>query len=219
MAGIVRTWAIALAIAIAGAAATGDARSQVSRSQARAALEHRDASERARAVERLAEIGTMADAELVARRLRDEDPHVREFANLAMWQIWGRSGDKAIDALFERGAAQMQLGDLAAALSTFDDVVRRMPAFAEGWNKRATILFLMDRLDASLSDCLEVLKRNKLHYGALSGMGQIHMQRGELELALQRFRQALQVNPHLPGVIEAIRQIERQQARSPRIRT
>ncbi|MBL8312964.1 MAG: tetratricopeptide repeat protein, partial [Rubrivivax sp.] len=51
------------------------------------------------------------------------------------------------------------------------------------------------------------------------GMGQIHMQRGEWEQALQRFRQALAVNPNLDGVIEVVRQIEQQQARSPRVRT
>lgn len=214
-----RAWALVVATVLAASTLTGAARSETSRSQPRAALEHREASERARALERMAEIGTMADTPHVARRLRDRDPQVRELANLAMWQIWGRSGVKAIDELFERGVAQMQLGDLIAALSTFDEIVRRMPSFAEGWNKRATILFLMERFDASLKDCHEVLKRNKLHYGALSGMGQIHMQRGEWEQALQRFRQALAVNPNLDGVIEVVRQIEQQQARSPGVRT
>ena len=175
------------------------------RGQALQSLAHPDALQRAAAVERLAEIGTMADAERVAERLRDEHAGVRERAEAALWRIWSRSGDAAIDRALARGVQQMQGGDLPAALATFDDIVRRAPAFAEGWNKRATVRYLLGDDEASLKDCDEVLRRNPRHFGALSGMAQIHLRRGDPERALQAYERALQANPNLDGGPEFLR--------------
>lgn len=171
----------------------------LSRSQALKALGDASATRRASAIDRLAEIGTMADTDVLVLRLRDSDENVRELAAMAMWLIWGRSGDRKIDRLYQRGVDQMRDGDLPAALATFSAVVRRKPAFAEGWNKRATVLYLMDQDEASLRDCDEVLKRNRHHFGALSGMAQIHLRRGDPERALAAYQRALEVNPNLDG--------------------
>ena len=198
---------------------TAVAQTSLSRTQALTALSHIEPLERAMALARLAEIGLMADAEQVAKRLRDDDEQVRELANVAMWRIWGRSGDRDIDSLFERGVGQMEADDMPAALNTFNDIVRRRPAFAEGWNKRATILFLLGRFDDSLKDCHEVLKRNPLHYGALSGMGQIYLHRGDIDAAVRHFERALQINPNLTGVAEALRLIQQERSNPPRLST
>ena len=204
-------WIATLALAascLTGAPAAAQPQPAMNRAQALAALDKPQAEQRAAGVARLAEIGTMPDTERLARRLDDDDERVRELADLALWQIWGRSGDRTIDALFQRGVDQMQAGELDAALVTFTDIVRRKPAFAEGWNKRATILFLLGQHEASLADCRKVLERNRLHYGALSGMGQIYLHLGDLEQALRHFQRALQVNPHLPGALEAVRLLQ-----------
>jgi tetratricopeptide (TPR) repeat protein len=171
----------------------------LSRSQALKALGDPSATRRASAIDRLAEIGTMADADVLVLRLRDRDENVRDLAAMALWLIWARSGDRKIDKLYQRGVAQMNDGDLPAALATFSEVVRRKPAFAEGWNKRATVLYLLDQDAASLRDCDEVLKRNRHHFGALSGMAQIHLRRGDPERALAAYQRALEVNPNLDG--------------------
>ncbi|HEX6723141.1 MAG TPA: tetratricopeptide repeat protein, partial [Burkholderiaceae bacterium] len=94
------------------------------------------------------------------------------------------------------------------ALKVFDEIVRRKPAFAEGWNKRATVHFLLGHNEQSLLDCDEVLKRNPNHFGALSGAGQIHLRLGHLEQALQFFERALKVNPNLDGIRQVIPLIE-----------
>jgi len=187
----------------------------LTRAEALRALENADATARRGAIERLAEVGRMEDVDRLLARLDDPDPEVRDLATLATWQIWSRSGDPAIDKLFARGMAQMEAAALDDALATFSTIVKRKPAFAEGWNKRATILFLLGRLDESLKDCDQVLKRNPKHFGALSGAGQIHLQLGHAELALEYFRRALAVNPNLQGAAEIIPVLEellRQQA-------
>ena len=180
----------------------------LTRAQAVAALAKPDARERLAGVERLAAVGTPADAGRVLDRLADADPDVREAAAATAWQIWGRSGDPGTDQLFARGLAQMQAAALPEALTTFNEVVRRRPAFAEGWNKRATIYFLLGEFDKSLQDCAEVFKRNPRHFGALSGAGQIHLLQGNLRRALELFRQALDVNPNLEGAALTIELIE-----------
>ncbi|MEO6625937.1 MAG: tetratricopeptide repeat protein, partial [Burkholderiaceae bacterium] len=91
-----------------------------------------------------------------------------------------------------------------------NDIIRRKPAFAEGWNKRATLHYLMGDFELSLKDCDEVIKRNPNHFGALSGYGQIYLNLGDLEKALAYFERALAVNPNLPGANITIRQLQQQ---------
>lgn len=201
---------VCLCLWLGGAAAVP----AMNRQQALQALSHPQAQQRQAAVARLADLGQMADSGRVAERLRDEDADVRRLAGSALWMIWSRSGDKAIDRLFERGMRQMGEGELDAALASFDRVVRLKPAFAEGWNKRATVHYMLGDDKASLKDCQEALKRNPLHFGALSGMAHIHLRRGDPEQALQAYTRALQANPNLedgPEMLELLEEAVRRQ--------
>lgn len=182
----------------------------MTRAQALTALAQPDAESRRLAVERLAELGSMADVRRVLERLRDSDPRVRQSAGVAVWRIWGRSGDPKIDKLFARGIEQMQSSALPDALATFDEIVRLKPAFAEGWNKRATIYFLLGENEKSLQDCEQVFKRNPDHYGALAGAAQIHLLLGHARQALAFFQRAMAVNPNLEGVAPLIPLLEQQ---------
>lgn len=200
-----RLWTLVLAAVLS--AGTSHA-APLTRSQALKALEQPGPSERLAGIERLAEIGKMVDVDRLLDRLGDADPQVRARAAAATWQVWSRSGDPAIDKLFARGLEQMEALALIDALATFSDVVRLKPAFAEGWNKRATIYFLLGRNEESLKDCGEVLKRNPKHFGALAGAGQIHLRLGNAERALEFFHRAVDVNPNLEGVAEMIPMLE-----------
>ncbi len=180
----------------------------MSRAQALQALLHAEPMRRLSGIERLAEVGTMADNDALAKRLRDEDETVRAAAAGAMWSVWSRSGDKAVDRQFQRGVELMNAAEWESALGVFDQIVHRKPDFAEGWNKRATVLYLMGREDASLKDCEEVLKRNRHHFGALSGMTQIYLRRGEVERALKTYERALEVNPNLDGGPQMLKLLE-----------
>ena len=194
--------------ALLGAAAGSALAAPMTRAQALASLSHSEAEQRLAGVRRLAEIGTMADADRLLGTIADADERARVVTAAAVWQIWGRSGDAAIDKLFTRGVEQMQSAQLNEALATFDQIVRRKPAFAEGWNKRATVYFMLGRNAESLKDCDEVLKRNPNHFGALSGAGQIHLQLGNPQQALEFFRRAVEVNPALDGPASMIPLLE-----------
>lgn len=159
--------------------------------------------ERRAAVTRLAEIGDAGATGELARALRDADPEVRESAGDALWAIWHRSGDAEVDALLQHGIVLMGERRYPEAVSVFGEVIRRAPGFAEGWNKRATVYYLMGEYDLSLVDCEEVIRRNPIHYGALSGFGLNYLQKDDLERASEYFERTLAVNPNL-GQIEAV---------------
>jgi tetratricopeptide (TPR) repeat protein len=186
-----------------------------SREEALAALKSPDAATRAEGVVWIANRGGPSDDGLLHERLRDESGLVRSYAEQALWLLWSRSGDAAIDGLMARGLEEMQSGRHAEAITTFSEVIRRKPQFAEGWNKRATALYLAGEFRRSLADCDEVLKRNPRHFGALSGAGLNHVQLQEYREALAWFRRALEVNPNMIGVeIEIQRLHERLRGRS-----
>jgi tetratricopeptide (TPR) repeat protein len=132
-----------------------------------------DVEARRGAAKTLAEAGTMADAPALLAALRDADTRVRELAERALWEIWSRSGNDEVDHLLRAGVVEMQHGQLEASVDTFTEVIRRQPDFAEGWNKRATVYYLIGEYRKSAADCDEVLKRNPSHFGALSGYGMI----------------------------------------------
>jgi tetratricopeptide (TPR) repeat protein len=126
-----------------------------------------------------------------------------------LWLLWSRSGDAALDRLMAHGVDEMQAARYQQAIATFSEVIKKKPEFAEAWNKRATVYFLAGEHRKSIADCQEVLKRNPRHFGALSGMGQIHLQLDEPGAALVWFRRALEVNPNLLGVEMNIEALER----------
>ena len=164
------------------------------------ALASPDANRRADAAEWIAEHGSAADTDALRRRLADDSPYVRHVAEQGLWRLWSHSGDEAIDALLAKGIAEMNGGQLDEAIAIFSEVIRRKPDFAEGWNKRATALFLAGDFVKSLADCDEVIKRNPHHFGALAGYGQIYFHLEQYAKAIEYWKRALAENPNLTGV-------------------
>ena len=193
-------------------AAMGVHAQDLTRTQALAQLARPDAGVRRSAIERLATVGTMADAPALVKALRDPDETARAAAEDALWHVWSRSGDEKTDALFATGMKQMESGDYPEAIATFTRVIEMKPDFAEGWNKRATLYFLTGDLRRSLADCDEVVKRNPQHFGVLSGYAQIYAHMGYYDRALDYARRALAVNPNLTGMRDAVETLEHIQA-------
>lgn len=124
-----------------------------------------------------------------------------------IWKIWLLSGSGDVDAYMLRGLQAMGIGDNAAALAAFDQVVAALPDFAEGWNKRATVNYLLGRFDASVIDIQKTLVLEPRHFGALSGLALINLALGREREALKAFEAALRVHPHLPGAETHIREL------------
>ena len=201
--------ALLLAFVLGAAPAAATQAPPVTREQALANITNRDVATRRQAAAWLGDLGAMADAPALLTALRDEDEMVRALAERSLWQVWSRSGDAQIDALFQQGVDQMQRGDAEVAIQTFTTIIQKKPEFAEGWNKRATIYYLVGEYEKSLQDCDEVIRRNPSHFGALAGYGQIYVQLQKPERALDYFERALQVNPNLRSVEAAVGELKR----------
>ena len=116
-----------------------------------------------------------------------------------IWTLWLESGDPGIDRLIEAGNDAMGAGRYEDALAHFTRVIERDPAFAEGWNRRATLYYLMGNFDASVRDIQETLTREPRHFGALSGLGLINLALERWDSAVKAYEEALRINPFLPG--------------------
>jgi tetratricopeptide (TPR) repeat protein len=200
--------AVLLGLSLLASDAAAQDKSPLTREQALADIKKPDLETRRRATAWLGEVGVIADAPVLIGALSDADEVVRTLAAHSVWQVWGRSGDAEADGLLQVGIEEMNRGDGPAAVETFTKAIQRKPDFAEAWNKRATVYFLMGEHEKSLKDCDEVMKRNPAHFGALAGYGQIYLQLDQPERALVYFRRALQVNPNMRGVQQIIPQLE-----------
>lgn len=114
-----------------------------------------------------------------------------------IWGLWLKADIPEIDSLMLGGIASMNTGHLGEALRSFDLVVKLAPRHAEGWNKRATVYYLMGNFDASVRDIERTLALEPRHFGAISGLGLIYEAIGNDEAALKAFEKALTINPFL----------------------
>jgi tetratricopeptide (TPR) repeat protein len=125
-------------------------------------------------------------------------------------RIWSRSGSQSMDLLLERGREALSAEDLDTALHYFSALTDHAPDFAEGWNARATVFYLMEEYSLSIVDIERVLTLNPRHFGALQGLGIMFEQMGEPELSLEAFRAAHALNPHQPELNAAIDRLEKE---------
>ena len=124
-----------------------------------------------------------------------------------IWGIWMQAGDSATDQLMAAGLSAMNAGDYRLALENFGRLVEDKPTFAEGWNKRATLFYLIGRFRESVADIAKVLALEPRHFGALSGLALCDQQLGKDADALQAMRRTAAVFPEMPGLKKRIKEL------------
>jgi tetratricopeptide (TPR) repeat protein len=122
-----------------------------------------------------------------------------------IWALWMQTPSDTAALLMMRAKAAMDAQQLDIALKLLDAVVKLRPDYVEGWNRRATLYYLQNDYTHSLEDIEQVLVREPRHFGALAGLGMIMQDLGDEKRALDAFRKALAVNPHLEKVPELVK--------------
>ena len=112
-----------------------------------------------------------------------------------IWEEWSRSGSASIDLMMGWSKTAMDNKKFDVALDFLDQVVTMEPTYAEGWNRRATVHFMMQNYAKTMSDINHTLQIEPRHFGALSGMGQIMKNTGREELALRAWERVLDIYP------------------------
>lgn len=141
-------------------------------------------------------------------RLKEADEAAAGRIERELYVEWSKSGSPAMDLLLERGREAMQAGDLDAAIEHLTALVDHAPDFAEGWNARATAYFQAGMFGPSVADIAHTLDLNPNHFGALTGFGMILEATGKEAEALEVYRAALAIHPHMEGVSEAVDRLE-----------
>ena len=147
----------------------------------------------------------------VAEQLRDPDPIINGLAEHALWSIWFRGSD-CCDAKRQvrRGCEALNTRDFDVALESFESALSADPDFAEAYNQRAICHYLEERYADSITDCKATVKRMPCHFGAWAGMGHCLAHLGKLRQAVDSYERALEINPHLTCVSQAVATLRRQ---------
>ena len=124
-----------------------------------------------------------------------------------IWSLWLASGSDTADLLMSRVKTATEAKDTKLALQLLDAVIQLRPDYVEAWNRRATIHFADKDYSKSLADIRQVLAREPRHFGALTGLGVIMQEFNEDKFALEAFRRALAVNPHLQKVPDFVKSL------------
>jgi len=119
-----------------------------------------------------------------------------------IWEIWLAHPNPDVERLMLLGTASMNAQATSDALLIFSQLIDNFPNYAEAWNKRATLYFMLGDLDASIADIEKTLALEPRHFGALSGLGLVYVQRNELRKAKQAFEDLVSVHPNSPNARE-----------------
>jgi tetratricopeptide (TPR) repeat protein len=123
----------------------------------------------------------------------------------SIWALWMVSGSDTCNLLMGRAKAAADGKDYDLAIKLLDAVIELKPGYTEAWNRRATLYFLQKDYGHALADLREVLLREPRHFGALSGVGLILQEIGDDKHALEAYRRALAINPHLENIDDVVK--------------
>lgn len=128
-----------------------------------------------------------------------------------IWRIWSENPEnQLLTKALNQGVIQMNAGRLREAERLFTSVIEADPDFAEAWNKRATVYFIMGAYDLSKRDIAQTIAREPQHFGALSGLGLVETHIGNYEAALKAYEQAAAIHPFMEGhedIVSALKKL------------
>ena len=113
-----------------------------------------------------------------------------------IWNIWYEVDDPKVIEYFEKGIQAMNIRNYPLAIRFFNNLIEEDPNFAEGWNKRATVHFMMGNFDESMQDIIKTLELEPRHFGALDGMGLIFIHQGQFQQAIDVYDKMLEIFPY-----------------------
>ena len=141
---------------------------------------------------------------------KSDDISIALEIEMKIWSIWSKhpTQEKLTQSL-TKGSELMAEGELESAYKIFSTIIDSAPNWAEGWNKRATVLYLMGRYYDSLNDIDEVLKLESRHFGALSGQGLVQIKLGNYEKAIKSYQAVQKIYPSIRAAKVMIPQLRK----------
>jgi len=148
--------------------------------------------------------------ELFALLKVTEDARTIQITENQIWQIWLQHANDDVEQLMVVGTQRMNAQRYAEAMVVFNRLTESFPNYAEGWNKRATLHYMLGNYAASISDIEKTLALEPRHFGALSGLGMVYLQQEDLSKAKQAFEDLIAVHPNSPNAQQNLELVEEQ---------
>ncbi len=136
--------------------------------------------------------------------LRDPDVVVNQMAEHALWSAWFRMGSPEANREVNQGSQALNRRDYEDAIDHFTHAIEIDPNFGEAFNQRTIVKYLQEKYDESIRDCERAVERVPYHFGAWAGMGHCHAHEHRPAEAVRAYERAIEINPHLDCVRQAI---------------
>lgn len=130
-----------------------------------------------------------------------------------IWQVWMHHPHERAAVALDRAASDIAAQRYDLAETRLGRLLRACPDFAEAWNKRATLYYMLERDEECVHDIRRTLELEPRHFGALCGLAEICAGRGERGDAVFVFHAALRVHPHLEAARTSLEQLLAQAGR------
>ncbi len=151
-----------------------------------------------RPVQTLSHVDDQALNELFLALSQSSNQRDAEKITSNIWKVWLNPEPAELLAQMQDAMKARQQGDFGRAVRLLDEIIANYPNYAEAWNQRAILFFLVKDYSASISDMEEVLRLEPRHFGALAGQAVIYKRLGKDRLALSFILEALKIDPYLP---------------------
>jgi tetratricopeptide (TPR) repeat protein len=152
-------------------------------------------------------LGDQHCIDALAEQLADEDPMVNQMAEHALWSIWFRMGSDCANREILRGLDQLNRREFDQAVLHFSRAIERDPQFAEAYNQRAIAHYLKEEYEESAQDCRQTVSLMQCHFGAWAGLAHCYAHLHRLSEAIECYERALEINPHLSCVRDAVEEL------------
>jgi len=143
-------------------------------------------------------------------QLKNDDPVLSFKVEQKIWKIWSTHPEEEnLTLMLSKGSDLVNNDQLKEAIDIFTKVIEIDPSWAEAWNKRATVLYLLGEFKKSQKDIDKVLELEKRHFGALAGQGLVNIQLKNYEKAIISYKKAQKIYPAMKSPKIMIKEIEK----------
>ena len=126
-----------------------------------------------------------------------------------IWKLWStHPKDNELTFLLAKGSDAVNNNQFIKAIDIFTNVINLDPNWAEAWNKRATVLYMIGEYEKSQNDINKVLELENRHFGALAGQGLVNIKLKNYEKAIKSYEKALKIYPSMRSPEIMIKEIE-----------
>ena len=141
--------------------------------------------------------------------LKIKDENLSFEVEQQIWKIWStHPNNNRLTSMLAAGSNFMKNNEYSKAVEIFTKVIDLDPTWAEAWNKRATVLYIIGEFEKSQNDIDQVLKLEKRHFGALAGQGLVNIELENYEKALESYKEAMRIYPSMNSPKIMIKQIK-----------